>query len=58
MLVLFKTKILAYIKGSLKAEKTIKIWKNMKIMKEFESYYCKTLNDLLMKLINIYLLKL
>lgn len=58
MLVLFKTKILAYIKGSLKAEKNIKIWKNMKIMKEFESYYCKTLNDLLMKLINIYLLKL
>ena len=57
MLVLFKTKILAYIKGSLKAEK-IKIWKNMKIMKEFENYYCKTLNDLLMKLINIYLLKL
>ena len=58
MLVLFKAKILAYIKGSLKAEKNIKIWKNMKIMKEFESYYCKTLNDLLMKLINIYLLKL
>ena len=58
MLVLFKTKILAYIKGSLKAEKNIKIWKNMKIMKEFENYYCKTLNDLLMKLINIYLLKL
>ena len=58
MLVLFKTKILAYIKGSLKAEKNIKIWKNMKIMKEFESYYCRTLNDLLMKLINIYLLKL
>ena len=58
MLVLLKTKILSYLKGSLKAEKNIKIWKNMKIMKEFESYYCKTLNDLLMKLNNIHLLKI
>ena len=55
---MLKRKILTYLKGNLKAEKTIKRWKNMKILKKFENYFYKTLNDLLLKLINIQLLKL
>ena len=50
---MLKRKILTYLKGNLKAEKTIKRWKNMKILKKFENYFYKTLNDLLLKLINI-----